>query len=146
MVNGVNWIHGIDLVSRESLSCRSFPNSTGVTGDLFALGSTRVAENDLELHAQFLPPSSAGLFFLSSGTGSQPLGGGKLCLGGTIIRLPVVQASPEGAVSFPVDLTNLPPAGAGIVAGTTWYTQLAYRDVPAFGFFNYTNASSLLFE
>ncbi|QDV05365.1 hypothetical protein Poly30_08620 [Planctomycetes bacterium Poly30] len=141
-----NWLEGIDLVSREELSCRSFANSTGEVGDLFALGSTRVNENDLELHARFLPPNSAGLFFLSSGTGSQPLGGGKLCLGGTILRLPVVVASAEGSVSFPVDLTNLPPAGAGIVAGTTWYSQLAHRDLPAFGFFNYTNASALLFE
>ncbi|MFT6108994.1 MAG: hypothetical protein ACJA2W_001907 [Planctomycetota bacterium] len=73
-------------------------------------------------------------------------GGGILCLGGTVIRLPVVVASAEGQASYSVDLTTLPPAGAGIVSGSTWYTQLAHRDTPAFGFFNYTNASSLMFE
>ncbi|MFT6107384.1 MAG: hypothetical protein ACJA2W_000290, partial [Planctomycetota bacterium] len=108
-----NWFDGIDLVSREDLSCRSLPNSTGEVGDFFALGSTRVNENDLELHARFLPPNAAGLFFLSSGVGSQPLGGGILCLGGTVIRLPVVVASAEGQASYSVDLTTLPPAGAG---------------------------------
>ncbi len=142
----VSWFDTIDLVSREDLSCNSLPNSTGVTGDLFALGSSRVDENDLTLNARFLPPNAAGLFFLASGTNSVPLGGGIICIGGTVLRLPIVFASAEGAVSYDLDLTALPPAGAGIVAGTTWYTQLAHRDLPSAGAFNYTNASSILFE
>ncbi|MEM8712521.1 MAG: hypothetical protein AAGG01_16325, partial [Planctomycetota bacterium] len=140
------WADTIDLVSREDTYCESLPNSTGERADLFALGSTRISENDLELHVQNLPPNSAGLFFLASGTNSIPLGGGILCLGGTVIRLPVVVASADGAVAYDVDLTNLGPAGAGVVAGSTWNAQLAHRDLPGAGGFNYSNASSLLFE
>ncbi|MEM8710543.1 MAG: hypothetical protein AAGG01_06295, partial [Planctomycetota bacterium] len=152
MVGGIRqilfdgWVDTVDLVSREDLSCRSLPNSTGEVGDLYALGSTRVDENDLSLNVRFLPPNAAGLFFLASGTNQIPLGGGILCIGGTVLRLPVVTASAEGTVSYDVDLTTLPAAGAGIVAGSTWYAQLAHRDLPGSGGFNYSNASSLLFE
>ena len=145
-VNAIGWADAVDLVSRENLSCNSLPNSTGSTGDLFALGSTRIAENDLILNARFVPSGAIGAFFLGSGTNQLPLGGGILCVGGTILRLPVVIASAEGVVSFPLDLNNLPPAGAGIVVGSTWFAQFAHRELPSAGNFNYTNASSLLFE
>ncbi len=146
IANFDGWVDTVDLVSREDLFCRSLPNSTGQVGDLFANGSTRVDENDLTLNARFLPPNAAGLFFLADGTNSIQLGGGILCVGGTVLRLPVVAATPEGTVAFDLDLNSLPPAGSGITAGTTWYVQLAHRDLPSAGAFNYTNSSSLLFE
>ena len=141
-----NWLDGIDLVSRETVFCESFANSTGTVGDLYALGSTRVADNDLELHARFLPPNAAGFFLLSATAGTSPAGGGLLCLAGTTLNLPMVVASASGQASYALDLTNLPAAGGPIVAGSTWYAQLVHRDVPSAGAFNYTNGSELLFE
>ena len=140
------WLDTIDLVSREDFSCSSLPNSTGEIGDLYALGSTRISENDLTLNVRFLPPNAAGLFFLSSGTNMIPFGGGIICVGGTVLRLPIAVASAEGVLSLDVDLTALPPLGAGVIPGSTWYVQLAHRDLPSAGAFNYSNASSLLFE
>ena len=136
------WIDLVDLVSREQLSCRSLPNSTGEVGALYATGSTRVASNDLTLHASSVAPNTLGLFFISSGTNNSPMGGGILCLGGTVLRNPVVATTAAGTASFAVDLTALP----AVSVGSTWYTQFVHREPPAFGFFTYTNASSLLFE
>lgn len=144
--NGPGWMDTVDLVSRENLSCRSLPNSTGQVSDLFANGSTRVDQNDLTINVRFLPPNSAGIFFLADGTGSVQQGGGILCLGGAIVRLPLVVASPEGVVTYPLDLQGLPPAAGMITAGTTRFIQLAHRDIPSAGAFNYSNSSELLFE
>lgn len=140
------WSDTIDLVSRESTYCESLPNSTGETADLFALGSTRVSENDLVLHAQNLPPNAFGFFILADSTSSVSMGAGIRCVDGTLINLPVVETSPTGDVAFSVDLTSLGAAGSGVIAGSTWNTQLLHRDLPSAGGFNYSNASSLLFE
>ncbi len=74
------------------------------------------------------------------------MGAGIRCVDGTLINLPVVETSPTGDVAFSVDLTSLGAAGSGVIAGSTWNTQLLHRDLPSAGGFNYSNASSLLFE
>ncbi|MEM6672366.1 MAG: hypothetical protein AAF726_05950 [Planctomycetota bacterium] len=140
------WLDTIDLVSREAQICRSLPNSTGEVGDLFALGSTRVNENDLELHANSVPPGAVGLFLFGSGSQSVLLGGGRLCVSGSLIRSGVQVADASGSAVEAVDITQLPPIAGGVVPGSTWFTQFAHRDTPASGGFNFTNASSLLFE
>ncbi len=140
------WIDTIDLVSRETLSCRSLPNSTGEVAQLFALGSTRVNENDLEIHARSLPVGAPGFFFLGDAPQMLPFGGGLLCVGGNLIRLGVQVTTPEGTASEAIDIPLLPPIGGGLVPGSTWYTQFVYRDTPLAGGFNFSNASALLFE
>ncbi len=144
--NGAGWIDSIDLVSREAFSCGSLSNSTGSAGELFALGSTRVSEDDLELHARRLPPSSAGLFVLADASQMTPLGGGVLCLSGNLIRLGIQTTSADGAAVELIDIAQLPIAGGGVLPGTTWYAQFAHRDLPQSGGLNFTNASSLLFQ
>jgi hypothetical protein len=146
IANGVGWIDTVDLVSRETFSCDSLANSTGSTGELFALGSTRVNENDLELHARRLPPGSAGLFVLGDASQASPFGGGVLCVGGALIRLGVQVTSAAGTATELVDITQLPPVGGGVVAGSTWYAQFVHRDLPQSGGLNLTNSSALLFQ
>ncbi|MEM1450547.1 MAG: hypothetical protein AAF957_28675 [Planctomycetota bacterium] len=140
------WVDLIDLVSRETLSCRSFPNSTGEIGELFALGSTRVPANDLELFASSLPSGSVGLFVLGDMSQMVPLGGGLLCVGGNLIRFGVQATTADGTATEAVDYLSIPPIGGGIVPGSTWYAQFVHRDLPGAGGFNFTNASALLFE
>lgn len=146
LTNAFGWVDTVDLVSRETTSCGSLANSSGRVGELFALGSTRVLENDLELHARHLPAGSPGLFVLGDAPQSSPLGGGILCVGGNLIRLGVQVTGTDGtAVEF-LDLLQLPPVGGGVVAGSTWYAQFVHRDAPQAGGLNLTNSSSLLFH
>jgi len=144
--NAFGWADTVDLVSREAFSCGSLANSTGSVGELFALGSTRVNENDLELHARYLPVGSAGLFVLGDASQISPLGGGVLCISGNLIRLGVQVTSNDGTAVELLDIDQLPPVGGGVVTGSTWYVQFVHRDVPQSGGLNLTNASSLLFH
>ena len=144
--NAIGWVDTIDLVSREALSCGSLANSTGSVGELFALGSTRVSEDDLELHARRLPPGSAGLFVLGDASQASPLGGGVLCISGNLIRLGLQVASADGTAFELLDIAQLPPVGGGVLPGSTWYAQFVHRDLPQAGGLNFTNASSLLFQ
>lgn len=140
------WLRAHDLVSRETLSCRSNPNSTGAIGELFVLGSTRASENDLGLRARFLPPSSVGLFILGDASQLTPLGAGNACVAGNLFRAPVQVTDADGAVAFDLDTGAFPVVGGGFIAGSTWFAQFVHRDTPAAGGFNFSNASQLEFH
>ena len=65
MPNGPGRVGTIDLVPRVALSDGSIAKSAGSAGELIAPGSTRVSEDDLELHVRRRPLGAAGLFVLS---------------------------------------------------------------------------------
>jgi hypothetical protein len=54
--------------------------------------------------------------------------------------------SAAGTATELVDITQLPPVGGGVVAGSTWYAQFVHRDLPQSGGINLTNSSALLFQ
>lgn len=115
--------------------CSAVPNSTGQAASMSALGSTAVAQNNVTLHCDALPPNQFGLFVVSRIQGFVPGPGGSLgnlCLGGSLGRYNLVQNSgPTGEVSFPVDLTAIPQGSQSVATlpGDTWNFTYWYRDV-----------------
>ncbi len=140
------WTDTIDLVSRANLLCRSLPNSTGATAELFALGSTRVLENDLELHASSAPAGVPGFCILGDTASHVMVGGGRLCLQGAVIRLPIQVTSVSGTAVQAVDIPSLPNIGGGVVSGSTWFAQFVFRHAQMAGDYHFSNGSSVLFE
>ena len=67
------------------------------------------------------------------------------CVGGTVVRLPVINSDFAGDASFDPDLTNLPPGGQ-IDPGSTWNFQYWFRDPVAGGAnFDFTDAVQIDF-
>jgi hypothetical protein len=104
-------------------------NSSGVGGVLEGEGTDGVTNDDLEFHAHQLAPLSTAVLF--QGTASQaggagiPFGDGKLCVGGSITRLGVVQTDPLGDAAWGPGLASQ----GGWVSGETRYFQVWYRDL-----------------
>ena len=130
-------------------------NSTGVSGELVAIGSTNVANNDVTLVASSLPLSSFG-FFLNSrtqGMTAQPGGSqGVLCLGASIGRYvgpgQIMNSGTTGGFALQLDLTQMPtPTGAvAAQAGETWDFQTWHRDtIGGVVTSNFTSAVSITF-
>ena len=118
-----------------STYCVGAPNSAGAGARMASRGSPSVAANDLVLAVSGATPSVFGLFYYgSTALAGAPFGDGFRCVGGSTFRLnPPATTNASGAASRPLDLTS-PPAPAGqITAGSTWYFQFWYRDVPAMG-------------
>ncbi|MEM9379620.1 MAG: hypothetical protein AAGB93_06675 [Planctomycetota bacterium] len=122
--------------------CDAAVNSTGVPGELVALGSARVADDDLRLRASELPPFSHGMFFVGRMSGWVPnIGGsqGAMCLSGPIDRYlgpgDFGSTGPSGAIELRVDLAAIPQQGGAVAGlpGDTWYFQCWYRDVDGAG-------------
>lgn len=122
--------------------CVAFPNSTGVSSELLALGSDVLAANALTLSAVSLPPNAFGLFLVSRTSGFAPNAGGgagTLCLGGSIGRYvgpgEIMNSRQLGAFSLAVDLGALPqPTGfvTGAV-GESWRFQAWHRETAGTG-------------
>jgi len=125
--------------------CQGAPNSVGGTGGFIsASGSLSVSDNSFTLIAQLLPPDQPSLFFFGPFQAQIPFGNGFRCVGGTIVRLPVVYTG-GGTAAYTMDLTA-PPASSFIDAHETWYFQNWYRDPAAGGaFFNLTNGLGVTF-
>ncbi|MFK7742985.1 MAG: hypothetical protein AB8H80_21915 [Planctomycetota bacterium] len=105
------------------------PNSTGSVATIAVTGSQSIGTNFAQLTSTNCPANTFGLFVLGSdqqlpGT---PLFSGTLFLGGTLIRLPVIQTSATGVASskleFTPQLMNL-----GVLASTRWNVQFWFRD------------------
>ena len=109
--------------------CTTSVNSTGSGAVMGHMGSTSLFANDLVLTAGPVP-QQPGLFFYGPQSANLPFGNGTRCVGGQLVRLPVIVAS-GGSFSYAVDYANLPPAGA-ISSGVTKYFQAWFRD-PAGG-------------
>lgn len=112
------------------------PGSSGAPAVIGAVGSDAVADNDVTLVAEALPPHQFGLFITSRDQGTLAnVGGGlgTLCLGGSIGRYNASLASSgaAGSLSHVLDLAAT-PEGTGsvaVVAGETWNYQCWFRDV-----------------
>lgn len=113
------------------------PNSSGVSGEITAFGSTDVGRNELDLVASQLPPGSTTFFLasLDAGFAANPGGSeGNLCLGGAVGRLNqaglVGPANSSGVFRRRVDLTAMPqPTGAvTVLSQSTWRFQAWHRD------------------
>jgi hypothetical protein len=131
-------------------------NSTGVQGQLLAVGSDVRAQNDLTLTASQLPTNAFGYFLTSRNQGmiSQPGGSqGVLCLGGNIGRYvgpgQIKNSGATGSFALVLDLNTMPsPQGAVSAAvGETWNFQAWHRDaiggVPTS---NFTTAVTVTFQ
>ena len=135
--------------------CTAAVNSTGVAGELFALGSTEVSSNDLTLTSASLPLNSFGyvIVSLTQGFVMNPAGSaGNLCLGGDIGRSVggvIGNTGATGSFTVTADLGAMPqPMGSVVVAaGETWSFQTWHRDtaggVPTS---NFTNGVEITFN
>lgn len=106
--------------------CVGAPNSVGSGAVMGATGSTSIGANDLVLQVTAAPPNQFGLFYMGQGQVQNPNGDGFMCIGGGFVRFPALQLDGAGAVSFPLDLTQL----GQITPGSTWDFQFWYRDPP----------------
>jgi hypothetical protein len=117
--------------------CLAAINSTGVSGEMAAMGSASVANNDLTLMASSLPTSAFGFFIVSANQGfvMNPGGSaGNLCLSGAIGRYvgpgEIQNTMSTGSFSLIADLNAVPsPTGPVMtMPGMTWNFQAWYRD------------------
>lgn len=122
--------------------CMANVNSTGVAAAMSALGSTAVADNDLNLTASSLPLNVFGFMITSLDQGfvANPGGSsGNLCVVGSIGRFvgpgQIQDSGATGTFSLAVDLTAIPqPTGTvSAMAGDSWNFQAWYRDMDMAG-------------
>ncbi|MEM1447575.1 MAG: hypothetical protein AAGI22_00610 [Planctomycetota bacterium] len=110
-------------------------NSAGPGARIRALGSPFVADADLTLVADEMPPNTVGFFLVAPAQGfiAGPGGSaGNLCLGGSIGRYQatVLNSGALGTFAMAVDLAAIPqPTGdVAAVPGDTWFFQAWFRD------------------
>lgn len=124
--------------------CRNQAFSAGAK--LEATGIASVSADSVVLRASGTTPTQTGLFFqgttaVNAGQGA-PFGDGLLCVGGSIVRLQVRNASLFGTALSSVSLA----AEGGLAAGQTRRYQWWYRDTvssPCGSAFNLSNSLSL---
>lgn len=109
--------------------CVALPNSTGATATLASSGHTSVVWNDLVLSCSGLPPNTFGLFYAGTQRDQTPLGNGFRCLGGSVVRYPIVHADAGGFAAQAIDLGS--PL-LGVAPGDVRQFQMFYRN-PAGG-------------
>ncbi len=131
--------------------CTVAPNSTGVTGELNAFGSTNVADNMVELEVSALPASTFGIFITSQTQDFVPLAGGgtgTLCLGGSIGRFALFSSGSAGEYAVTLDLGQLagPTGPVAVQAGETWNFQVWHRDVGTPPTSSFTEATAISFQ
>ena len=126
--------------------CETAANSVGPGAVIEYAGTPEVSENNLLLYAEGLPTNRAGLFYYGRNSIQVPFGNGWRCVGGQIVRYPVVTSDAFGNAFQPIDFTDPPQANGQITAGSTWSFQLWYRD-PAGGgaAFNLTDGLRFIF-
>jgi hypothetical protein len=119
--------------------CVAAPNSTGSGAQISALGTTSIAANDFGLRTTNLPPNAVGLYFMGTTAIQQTFGNGFRCVGGSIVRLPIINADALGVAQYLLDYAALPAAGQ-IQPGDIRRFQFWYRNVAAGGAgFNLSN-------
>lgn len=124
-------------------------NSTDRGASLSVCGSASVLADDLRLAVWDAPGGSLGLLLMGTGTADRPLGDGRLCVGGSLVRFPVGAASLYGHRDFGPGLLT-----GQVSSGDTRHFQYWYRDPAgaecsglqtADGGFNLTNRVSVTF-
>ncbi len=143
----------IDLIGPPPCStptnyCTFLPNSAGPGATISSFNSPSLSDNNFNLTAGSLPPNKVGLFFYGPNQANNAFGDGRLCIGGSITRLPAQVSDLFGLVDLTVDFNSSPfNAGNGqaVVNGTMNF-QFWYRD-PGFGSagFNTTDGLSVTF-
>jgi hypothetical protein len=139
------WLEIVDLFSQPSSYCTAGTNSTGVGATLHATGSGSIARNDLQLVCVDVPPAAPGFFVYATQQLSVPFGPGFVCVGGQRYKMPLAVASTGGIATQAADYNGTNALGGAITAGTTWNFQYRYRDVPAGGVLNLSDALSIAF-
>ncbi|QDV05790.1 Alkaline elastase YaB precursor [Planctomycetes bacterium Poly30] len=160
-VNSGNGVLMADLalanVSPEPIGtayCTATANSTGVPGELAALGSPFVSVNFVKLVADQLPQNAFTLFLASRTQDFVPAMNsmGNLCLGGSIGRGvggQVYFSGAAGAVEASANLFAIPmPTGTvAVMPGDTWNFQAWSRDaVGGVATSNFTNGVQVTFQ
>lgn len=151
--NGV-YLYNISASLGDSY-CTTVANSTGVSGNLTATGSSTALDNDVTLVASDLPTFAFGYFIVSQTQGFvvNPGGSaGNICLAGSIGRAvggAILNTGVVGTMTAVADLTAIPqPTGpVAVMAGETWNFQAWHRDaVGGVATSNFTNGLSILFN
>lgn len=122
-------------------------NSTGVAGQLLALGTNSIPANDLVLYGYDLPPNQFALLLASTNTGIVGYPGGSqgiLCLTGSIGRFDPVLIGSNGVMSTQADYQSWPNNGT-VLPGQTWHFQLWHRDQNPTVTSNFSTAWSVSF-
>lgn len=136
-------------------ACRPYLNSSGPYSRLHVDGSRVIAQADLRLSVDSLPPHSFGYFLVSRTLSAIPVPGGQvaqLCLGGPIGRiLTVLDSGAHGRVQLTFDPRVIPqPMGAvSALPGETWGFQYWHRDVQPgspLATYNFSEAGAVTFE
>ncbi len=121
--------------------CDISPNGATAGSTIAAAGSQSLSANEFQLAMSAAPPNAFGVFFVGSQVTNSPLGNGRLCIGGPLTRVGLVQADPGGFGVRQVDFAAL---STQVLPGMEWYFQAWHRDT--FGAsFNTTNGVSVIF-
>ncbi|MEM8710189.1 MAG: M14 family zinc carboxypeptidase [Planctomycetota bacterium] len=105
--------------------CEVSPNGATSGSSVFAAGSQSLVENAFELAATGTPAFAFGIFFAGDQRDNAPLGNGRLCVGGSIVRAAVVQSDGAGFTAETIEFTSL---STPFLPGQTWNFQLWHRD------------------
>lgn len=106
--------------------CTSAPNSVSATGStISATGSASLSAGSLTLHAEDVP-DGLGIFFFGPTQASVRFGNGIRCVGGTLVRMPVVPAR-AGSMTYTVDLSTYSAdlAALGMARFQAWFRDPA---------------------
>ena len=117
--------------------CAVTPNSAGSGSTIGWLGSPSMAASDLVLSAAGAPAKKIGLFFYGNQQLALPFGNGVLCVGGQLVRMPLLQTSSSGAASQAFEYAASP-----VSAGSVWNAQFYFRD-PAGGGAGFDSSNAL---
>ena len=112
--------------------CSTAPNSSGSGAVMGWSGTTGIAANDFVLTVTAASTGMPGIFYFGPNQIQVPFGDGFRCVGGSVLRLPVVVTDAFGDASFALDFTDPGQSSSVIADGDTWNFQFWFRD-PAFG-------------
>ena len=133
----------VNTVTTGNSYCIATPNSTG-QGAVMSAGcsSPSIGVNDIKLRGYFLPVNQFGIFYYGPNQIQAPFGNGFRCVGGSTVRLPVLNSGPSGTLSYDMDLTSPQDAPIPPTPGGVWNFQCWYRD-PAGGGSSYNLSDGL---
>ena len=133
--------------------CQTSANSTGVPGQLQAMGSHYVGLNNFQLLATLLPANQFGYAVSSpvQAISMNPTGGPMLCLGGPFVGRHLAalgNTGSTGSLLMQIDLASFPQLNSvsPVVAGQTLNFQFWHRDIPPAFITSLTDGISVTFR
>jgi hypothetical protein len=137
----------LNALSNPWTYCFAVPNSTLVGAEIGMQGSTSIANGDLQLRVDNLPPSAPGTFLMAPKPAQTPFEGSFLCLAPPVFRMSqAVVANSRGVVSdaFWSDKNS----SLALAPGTVVNFQLMYRDSRNVSWprTNFSNGLRVVFE